>query len=101
MAANTSQVNVLSYSGSNVTTSAYTTLFNSTPISCSKLQILDTSTKILKLAVGPAGSEVDVCSVAVSGVVVLPYYVVAGSRISIKAVDATASTGYNVTSLIP
>jgi hypothetical protein len=101
MAANTSQVHVTVYSSTNVSTSAYTELFSSTPIACSKLEILDTSTKILKLAVGPDGSEVDICTIAVSGTIVVPYYIPQGSRISIKAIDATASSGYNVTSLLP
>lgn len=101
MAANTSQVNVLSYGSTNVSTSAYTTLFASTAISCGKIQILDSSTKILKLAIGAAGSELDICTIAVSGCIIVPYYIPAGSRISIKAVDANATTGYNVVSLIP
>lgn len=101
MSANTSQVHVLSYSSTNVSTSAYVELIASLPSSFSKLQILDTSTKILKIATGAAGSEVDICTVAVSGCVVLPYYLTAGTRLSIKAIDANATTGYNVLSLLP
>ncbi len=100
-AANTSQVNVLSYSGTNVSTSAYTLLIASTSITASKLQICDTSTKILKVAIGAAGSEKDIVSVPVSSCVVVPYLIPAGSILSIKAIDATASSGYNVVSLLP
>lgn len=95
------KVNVLSYSSTNVTTGAYVTLIASTSIPTARLQILDTSGKILRLAIGAAGSEVDICSTAVSGVVIIPYYIPAGTRIAIEAIDANATTGYNVLSLIP
>lgn len=101
MAVNTNQVNVKSYASGNVTTSDYTTLIASTAISCGRLQIIDSSTKILKIAIGSAGNEVDICTIAVSGCTIVPYYIPIGTRISIKAIDATASTGYNVLSLIP
>ncbi len=91
----TSQVHVLSYSGTNVTTSAYVTLVASTPISVSHVEICDTSTKLLKIASGSVGNEKDLFTVHISGCVTMPYYIVAGTRLSIKAVDATASTGYN------
>jgi hypothetical protein len=102
MAALTSQVvYVLDYASTNVSRAAYTTLIESTEISCSRLQILDTSGKILKLAIGAAGSEVDFCSVPLSGSIVIPYYIPAGTRIAIEAIDADATTGLNVLSLIP
>ncbi len=100
-AANTTQVNVLSYSSTNVTTSAYVQLVASSPITASKLQVCDTSTKILKIASGAVSSETDLFTVQVSGCVVLPYFLVAGTRLSIKAVDASATTGYNTLSFIP
>ena len=100
MAANTSQVNVLSYSATNVTTSGYVTLFASTSISCGHLEIIDTSGKIIKFAIGPAGSEVEICTCFVSGAVVVPVYIPAGSRISVEAADANATTGYSVVSLL-
>ncbi len=99
--ANTVQVNTLSYGSTNVTTSAYTQLVASSPITVSKLQICDTSTKVLKIAVGAASSETDICTVQVSGCIVVPYFIAAGTRISIKAVDANATTGYNTLSFIP
>lgn len=100
-AANTAQVNVLSYASTNVTTSAYVELVASSPISVSKLQVCDTSTKLLKIATGSAGSETDRFTVQVSGCVVVPYYFAPATRFSIKAVDASATTGYNTLSFIP
>lgn len=101
MAAVTSQVHVLSYAATNVTTAAYVVLIASTSVATSRLQILDTSGKILKLAIGASGSEVDICACPVSGNTVINYYVPQGSQISIEAIDASATTGYNVLSLIP
>lgn len=100
-AVSTVRVNVHAYASTNVTTGAYVTLVASSPISVSKLQICDTSTKLLKIALGASGSEMDICTVQVSGCVVVPYYIPAGSRLSIEAVDATASAGYNTLSFVP
>lgn len=99
--ANTTQVNVLSYSATNVATSAYTVLVAATPIPTSRLQICDTSTRLLKLAIGPAGSEKDICTVQVSGCVLVPYYIAPGVTLSIRAVDANATSGYNTVGFIP
>ncbi len=96
-----SLVNVLSYSSTNVSTSAYTQLIASTVANCGRLEITDTSGKILKIAKGASGSEQDICTVAISGTVVIPYYLPLGTRLSIIAVDSTATTGYNCVSLIP
>lgn len=100
-ATNSTQVNILSYSSTNVTTGAYVQLVYASPITASKLQVCDTSTKILKIAAGASGSEVDLFTVQVSGCVVVPYYIIAGTKLWIKAVDASATTGYNTLSFIP
>lgn len=100
MAVNTDQVSVHAYSGGNVSTLAYTELIASTAVSCGRIAITDTSTKILKLAIGDAGSEIDICQCPVSGMIVVPMYIPQGSRLSIKAIDANATTGYNVVSLL-
>lgn len=100
MAANTSQVNVFSYSGTNVTTNAYVTLLNSTPYTVSKLLISDSSGQLVKIAYGLPGSEVDIFSCAVSGSIVVPYYLPQGVRLAVKAISATASTGFNVVSFL-
>lgn len=99
-AANTSQVNVFSYATTNVTTSAYVQLVAATPITVSRLQVCDTSGKILKISSGAASSELDLFTVSVSGCVIVPYYIIAGTRLSIKAVDANATTGYNTVSFL-
>lgn len=93
-------VSSLSYSSTNVTTSAYVTLVASTPITVSRLQICDTSGKVLKLATGDSGSEADLCTVQVSGCVIVPVYLIQGIRLSIKAIDASATTGYNTVSFL-
>lgn len=97
-------LNALSYSSTNVTTSAYVTLIGSTLIPCSQIMITDTSGKLLKLAVGGVGAEIDLFQVPVSGTVVINLQALSviplGSRVSLKAIDATAATGYHVTTLI-
>src|SRR5260221_7149815 len=100
-AANTSQVKATNYATTSVTTAAYVTLISSTSTSTRDLEICDYSTKIIKFAIGAAGSEIDIASNAVSGCIVIPYYIPAGSRISAEAVDASATSGYNILSLIP
>lgn len=92
-------VNVYSYASGSVTTSAYTILWASTPVSASHLEICDTSGHLLKIAVGATGSEFDIATVVVSGCIVIPIYVLKGTQLNIKAIDATASTGYNTVSL--
>ncbi len=100
-AAVTTGVNVFSYAGTNVTTSAYSTLVASTPYDVTKIELCDTSTKVLKIATGAASSEHDAFTVWVSGCVVLPAIIPAGTRLSIKAVDASATAGYNTLSFFP
>jgi len=101
MAVTQTQQKITAYASGNVTTSAYTELFASTAAQFSKIQILDTSGQILKIAIGASGSELDICTTPVTGSIVVPYTVGIGSRISIRAVNADATTGYNVISLIP
>jgi hypothetical protein len=99
-----SRVSVLNYATTNVTTSAYVTLVGSTPITVSKLVICDTSGQFLKIATGSAGNEVDIFAFGVdplvSGCFVLPYYLKAGTRLSIKSVTASATSGVNTLSFI-
>ena len=95
-----SNVNVFSYASSNVTTSAYTVLLKSTTTSASHLEICDTSAHLLKIATGATGSEVDVATTTVSGCVLIPIYLPIGTQLSIKAIDATASTGFNTVAFL-
>lgn len=96
---NTSLVAVHAYASANVTTSAYTTLIASTAINVSSLEVCDTSTKLLKIATGAAGSETDRMTVFISGCVTMPLFIPKGTRISIEAVDANATSGFNTVSL--
>lgn len=89
-------VSTISYSGTNVTTSAYVTFVASTPINSSGIIVCDSSGELLKLAVGAAASEVDLFTMPISSCmqVQLGTVIPAGSRLSLKAISATASTGY-------
>lgn len=99
-AVNSAQVNVLAYASTNVTTSAYITLVASSPVSVSKLEVCDTSGQILKIAVGASGSETDIVTTTVSGCIIVPIFLGSGVRLSIKAISATASTGFSVVSFV-
>jgi hypothetical protein len=97
-------VSVVSYSATNVPTNAYVSI-GAMPTSCRALQIIDTSGKIIKIATGAPGSEVDVATVVPSTNqtnfgIVIPIYIPAGQPISLKAVDATANSGYNLLSFL-
>lgn len=90
------------YTGTNVTTSAYVTLDSALNQDTRSIEIFDSSGRTLVLAKGAAGSEID-----------LPFYIVPGgnanvvdvgliplgTRLSIKAIDATASTGVLILNL--
>lgn len=90
------------YSSTNVTTSAYVQLDSSLNQDTRSLEIFDSSGRTLVLARGASGSEVD-----------LPFYIVPGgnanivdvgllprgTRLSIKAVDASATTGVLILNL--
>lgn len=96
-------VNSFSYSATNVTTSAYVTLVSSTPIPSTQLVVCDNSGHILKIASGASGSEVDVFAAPLNACIdiQLGAAIPAGTRLSIRAIDATASSGYNTVSFLP
>ena len=100
--ANAGNVSSLSYAATNVTTGAYVTLVASTPIHVANLVVCDNSGHILKIAVGAAGSEVDLVSVPLNACMVIPVGPILklGARLSIRAIDASATTGYNVVSFV-
>jgi hypothetical protein len=82
------------YTGGSVTTAAYTALVGSTANKCNQLYIADTSGSAMILATGGVGSEVDQLYIGPGGSDA-PYELAipAGSRITIKALDTTASVG--------
>lgn len=84
----------ISYSSTNVTTSAYTQITASTSGAINRLYIADTSGSALIIAVGGAGSENDQLYVGPGGSDA-PYElnIPSGSRLSIKALDANATSG--------
>jgi len=100
-APNTSQVNVLNYATTNVTSAAYVVLIASTSTSTRGLEICDTSGQLVKFAIGATGSETDIVSNQPSSCKFLVYYVPQGTQISVKAIATSATTGYSVVSLIP
>ena len=92
-------INTLSYSTTNVTTSAYVQIVASTSLSASQLVIVDTSTQLVKLAIGAAGSQIDLCVFQGNGnPVSVPIYIPAGSTLWLKAISGSATSGYNTVS---
>lgn len=81
------------YSTTSVTTSAYVELIASTSAASSQLEIFDSSGQTLVLAFGGAGSEVDKIYITPGGNGIVPLTIPSGTRLSIKAVSATASEG--------
>ena len=83
----------IDYTGSPVTTAAYTTLVASASAAIKQLQIFDSSGQTLVLAIGAAASEVDQIYIPPGGTIV-NLAIPASTRISIKAVTANATSGY-------
>lgn len=81
------------YSSVNVTTSAYVTLVTSLADNVNEIDIFDSSGQTLVLAVGGAGTEVDKTYIVKGGNGPVSLAIAAGSRVSIKAVTATANVG--------
>lgn len=82
------------YSSTNVTTAAYTQLIASTSNEYQQVEIFDSSGQTLKLATGAAASEVDRFIITPGGNDrPIRFRIASGTRISIKAISATASTG--------
>lgn len=85
------------YSSVNVTTSAYVQVVASTAAAINRLYIADTSGSAMILAVGGAGAEVDQLYIGPGGSDA-PYElnIPASSRIAIKALDVSATSGQMV-----
>jgi hypothetical protein len=81
------------YTSTSVSTSAYTQLIASTANTYSTVEIFDSSGQTLVLAIGGAGSEVNQFIIFPGGNGRIPYTIASGSRISIKALSATANAG--------
>lgn len=81
------------YSSTNVTTSAYVQLVASTSATVNQIFIFDSSGQTLVLATGGSGSEVDQILIVPGGNGIVPLAIASGTRVSIKAVSATANVG--------
>lgn len=81
------------YSSVNVTTAAYVQLFASTAAITNVAEIFDSSGQTLVIAFGAAASEVDQFLVSPGGNGRMTLRIPAGTRISIKAVSANATSG--------
>lgn len=84
----------LDYSVTNVTTAAFVQLIASTVSVCTEIEIFDSSGQLLRLAIGAAAAETDLLYVFPGGNGRVPCVINASSRISIRAVTATANVGF-------
>ncbi len=83
----------IDYTGTNVTTGAYVQLIASTAAAAKGLFIFDSSGQTLFLAFGAGGAEVNKIYVVPGGNGWVDLAIPASTRLSLKAVSATASTG--------
>lgn len=83
------------YSSVNVTTGAYVQLLAAASVTAAvkEIEIFDSSGQTLLLATGAAASEVDQIYIIPGGNGRIPLAIAASTRISVKAVSATASSG--------
>lgn len=82
------------YSTGNVTTAAWTQVIASVAADFNLVCITDQSGQVMELGVGASSSEIRIFMIAPGFSGCIPLRVVAGSRLSVKAVSATASSGY-------
>lgn len=114
MAVDTSHSGFVACATTNITSSAYIQIpfgsetvnpstYPNSAISCSKMEITDTTGKILKIATGTADNQVDQFTCAPNETIIITnFYLPANTAIWAKAIDATnnASTGYLAVSLM-
>ena len=81
------------YTVNSVNTTTYYELIASTSLAYSVVEIFDSSGETLKLALGAASSEIDQFIIFPGGNGRIPFNIPSGSRVSIKALSATASAG--------
>lgn len=85
----------LDYSGTNVDATNWVQLTSALASDITRLEIRDGGTKIMELGIGAAGSEQRYCLITNGGVLqIIDAVLNKGMRLSIRAVDATASTGF-------
>lgn len=86
--------------GAGVSTSAYTQLVASLSGAVKALYIFDSSGRALYLATGAAASEVDQIYIEPGGTGLVHLAIPAGTRLSVKAVDAAATQGQLLVSFL-
>lgn len=85
----------------NITSGAYVQLSASLPAACSGIEVQNTSSKAIKLAVGGAGSEVDQFVIAPSmPSTIIPIEIGKGKRLAAKALGADATTGFLIVNFL-
>lgn len=82
------------YTGGNVTTGAWVQLIASTAAAINLLCITDTSGQVMELGTGSAASETRIFLVAQGWSGCIPIRIASGTRVAVRAITATASTGY-------
>lgn len=88
-------------SSANVPSASYLELSASLPQACSGIEVQNTSSKAIKLAIGAAASEQDQYIIA-PGVVsmIVPVNFAKGARLSARALGADATTGFLVVNFL-
>lgn len=88
-----------------ITTTAYTEIVASAPTTFSHIQFgffqATGNGAQAFLARGESGAEQDILSNSIFALSAVPYYIEKGTRLSLKAIGATISTGYLIVSLVP
>lgn len=81
-------------SAANITTGAYVELIASLSGDVTQIDVQDTGGRWLYLATGAPASETDILVIPPTGNGLIPFVASSGTRISVKAIDGTASAGY-------
>jgi hypothetical protein len=82
------------YTSGNVTTGAWVELIASTAAAINLLCITDTSGQVMELGTGAAASETRVFLIAQGSSACIPLRIASGTRLSVRAVTASATSGY-------
>jgi len=90
---------VTSYSSTNVTSAAYVQLVASTTSAANMIEIFDSSGVALYFATGSAGSEVNQFVIYPGGNGPVNFAIAASTRLSVKAVSTSATSGTGIINL--
>ena len=83
----------LDYGVTPVTTGAWVQIEPSLPANVRKIEVFDSSGSVIELAYGPAGSETMAIILAPGGRTLEPCLLNMGMALSLRALDANASSG--------